>query len=220
VGAGGLGSPVLQYLAAAGVGTLGVIDDDRVDHTNLQRQVIHRDAATGSPKTRSAEESIAAQNPYVTVLPYTRRLTEEIAEKLFDDFDLIVDASDNQDTRRLVNKAAVAVGIPVVFGALTQWEGQVAIWDPSFGGPCYNCVFPEDPAAGQAPSCAEGGVFGPLPGIIGTLMASEAIKRLTGAGTPLIGQMLIYDALNAEMRKIKVSRKKDCEILARQKEMT
>ncbi|MEM9435531.1 MAG: molybdopterin-synthase adenylyltransferase MoeB [Pseudomonadota bacterium] len=210
VGAGGLGSPVLQYLAAAGVGTLGIIDDDRVDHTNLQRQVLHRDAATGSPKTRSAEESIHALNPYVEVLPYTRRLTEEIAEKLFEDFDLIVDGTDNQETRRLINRAAVTLGLPVVQGAITQWEGQVAIWDPSFGGPCYDCVFPEDPAAGQAPSCAEAGVLGPLPGIIGTVMASEAIKRITGAGTPLIGHMLIYDALDAEPRKIKVTRRKDC----------
>ncbi|MEO1798560.1 MAG: HesA/MoeB/ThiF family protein, partial [Pseudomonadota bacterium] len=144
VGAGGLGSPVLQYLAAAGVGTLGVIDDDRVDHTNLQRQVIHRDAATGLPKTRSVEQSLLAQNPYVAVMPYTRRLTEEIAEDLFDDYDLIVDATDNQETRRLINRTAHALGLPVVFGAITQWEGQVAIWDTAFGGPCYDCVFPED----------------------------------------------------------------------------
>ncbi|MEM1237016.1 MAG: molybdopterin-synthase adenylyltransferase MoeB [Pseudomonadota bacterium] len=210
VGAGGLGSPVLQYLAAAGVGTIGIVDDDIVEHTNLQRQVIHRDAATGMAKTRSAEESIHAQNPYVNVLPYTRRLTEEIAADLFDDFDLIVDGTDNQNTRRLINRTAVALGLPVVQGAITQWEGQVAVWDTSFGGPCYVCVFPEDPTAAQAPSCAEAGVVGTLPGVIGTVMATEVIKRITGAGTPLIGHMLIYDALDAEPRKIKVSRRKNC----------
>ncbi|MEO0664645.1 MAG: ThiF family adenylyltransferase, partial [Pseudomonadota bacterium] len=212
------GSPVLQYLAAAGVGTLGVIDDDRVDHTNLQRQVIHRDAATGLPKTRSVEQSLLAQNPYVAVMPYTRRLTEEIAEDLFDDYDLIVDATDNQETRRLINRTAHALGLPVVFGAITQWEGQVAIWDTAFGGPCYECVFPEDPAAGQAPSCAEAGVVGALPGIIGSLMAAEAIKRLTGAGTPLIGHMLIYDALDAVPRKIKLPKRKHCPVCGRSKE--
>ncbi|MEM1373903.1 MAG: HesA/MoeB/ThiF family protein [Pseudomonadota bacterium] len=212
VGAGGLGSPVLQYLAAAGVGTLGVIDDDRVDHTNLQRQTIHRDDATGLPKTASAEQSIHALNPYVDVRPYTRRLTGDIAADLFDDYDLIVDCTDDQETRRLINRTAVDLGLPVVWGALTQWEGQVAIWDPAFGGPCYECVFPDDPAPGQAPSCAEAGVLGPLPGIIGTMMASEVIKRITGAGTPLIGYMLIYDALEAETRKIKVKPRADCPV--------
>ncbi|MEM8592177.1 MAG: HesA/MoeB/ThiF family protein, partial [Pseudomonadota bacterium] len=182
VGAGGLGSPVLQYLAAAGVGTIGIIDDDRVDHTNLHRQIIHRDAATGLTKTQSAEEAIFAQNPYIIVNPYTRRLTEEIAEKLFDDYDLVVDGTDNQETRRLINRAAVKIGIPVVHGAISQWEGQVAIWDPAFKGPCYECVFLEDPAVGQAPTCAEAGVVGPLPGVIGTMMATEVIKRITGAG--------------------------------------
>ncbi|MEM9854954.1 MAG: HesA/MoeB/ThiF family protein [Pseudomonadota bacterium] len=218
VGAGGLGSPVLQYLAAAGVGTIGIIDDDRVDHTNLQRQVLHRDAATGLTKTRSAEESILALNPYVNVLPYTRRLTEKIASDLFEDFDLVIDGSDNQETRRLINRAAVALGIPVVWGAVSQWEGQVAIWDPAFGGPCYECIFPEDPAAGQAPSCAEAGVLGPLPGVIGTMMAVEAIKRLTGAGAPLIGHMLIYDALDAETRKIKIARRKGCAVCSKRKD--
>ncbi|MEL7301940.1 MAG: HesA/MoeB/ThiF family protein [Pseudomonadota bacterium] len=210
VGAGGLGSPVLQYLAAAGVGVIGVIDDDTVEHTNLQRQVIHRDANTGAQKTRSVEETLAAQNPYVEVRPYTRRLTESIAADLFDDYDLIVDAVDNQDTRRLISRTAHALGLPVVHGAISQWEGQVAVWDTAFKGPCYDCVFPEDPAAGQAPSCAEAGVAGPLPGVIGTLMATEALKRITGAGTPLIGTMLIYDALDAEPRKIKIKRREDC----------
>ena len=217
VGAGGLGSPVLQYLSAAGVGTIGVIDDDKVDHTNLQRQTLHTDGATGMNKTASAEQSIHALNPYVVVNPYTRRLTEEIAADLFDDYDLIIDGVDNQNTRRLINKTAVELGLPVVHGAITQWEGQVAIWDPSFGGPCYNCVFPEDPAPGQALSCAEAGVLGPLPGMVGTTMAAEAIKRITGAGTPLIGSMMMIDALDAETRKIKVKRRADCTVCGKAK---
>ncbi|MCH2075858.1 MAG: HesA/MoeB/ThiF family protein [Rhodobacteraceae bacterium] len=218
VGAGGLGSPVLQYLSAAGVGTIGIIDDDKVEHTNLQRQTLHTDAATGMNKTASAEQSIHALNPYVVVKPYTRRLTEEIAEDLFDDYDLIIDGVDNQDTRRLINRTAVKLGLPVVHGAITQWEGQVAIWDPSFGGPCYNCIFPEDPAPGQALSCAEAGVLGPLPGMVGTMMAAEAIKRITGAGTPLIGSMMMMDALDAETRKIKVKRRADCAVCGKAKQ--
>ncbi|MEM1302680.1 MAG: molybdopterin-synthase adenylyltransferase MoeB [Pseudomonadota bacterium] len=212
IGAGGLGSPVLQYLAAAGVGTIGIIDDDIVDHTNLQRQVIHRDQATGTPKVLSAKASVEAQNPYTNVLSYTRRLSDDIAHDLFDDFDLIVDGTDNFATRRLVNRTAVDLGLPVVSGALSQWEGQVTIFDPTRGAPCYNCLFPEDPAPELAPSCAAAGVLGPLPGIIGTMMAAEAIKLLTNAGTPLLGYMLIYDALDAEVRKLKVSRRPDCEV--------
>ena len=210
IGAGGLGSPVLQYLAAAGVGTIGVVDDDVVDHTNLQRQVIHRDQATGMPKVHSAKATLEALNPYVTVLAYNRRLSAEIAEDLFDDFDLILDGTDNFATRRISNAAAVKLRLPLISGALSQWEGQVTIFDPSRDAPCYTCLFPDDPAPGLAPSCAEAGVLGPLPGIIGTMMAAEAVKVLTGAGTPLFGHMLIYDALDAETRKIKVKRRADC----------
>ena len=212
IGAGGLGSPVLQYLAAAGVGTLGIIDDDTVDHTNLQRQVIHRDQATGTPKVLSAKASLEALNPYINVLTYSRRLTPEVARGLFEDFDLIIDGTDNFDTRRLANRTAVELGLPLISGALSQWEGQVTILDPSRGAPCYNCLFPTDPAPELAPSCAAAGVLGPLPGIIGTMMAAEAIKLLTNAGTPLLGRMLIYDALDAETRKFKVSRRADCDV--------
>jgi molybdopterin/thiamine biosynthesis adenylyltransferase len=212
VGAGGLGAPALQYLAAAGVGTVGVIDADRVENANLQRQVIHRDADIGMPKVFSAQAAMEAQNPYVTVRPYHRRLTEEIAAELFADYDLILDGSDNFETRELVNRAAVAVGRPLVWGAITQWEGQVAVFDPARGGPCYACVFPERPAPGLAPSCAEAGVVGPLPGVVGAMMAVEAVKLITQAGAPLVGRLMLYDALYAEARVIAVAPRPGCPV--------
>ncbi|WP_037316978.1 HesA/MoeB/ThiF family protein [Ruegeria halocynthiae] len=212
IGAGGLGAPALQYLAAAGVGTIGVIDDDEVENANLQRQVIHRDADIGMPKVFSAQQAMQAQNPNVVVLPYHRRLTEEIAAELFADFDLILDGTDNFDTRYLVNRAAVALGKPLISGALSQWEGQLSVFDPAHGAPCYQCIFPEAPAPGLAPSCAEAGVVGPLPGVVGSMMAVEAIKVITGAGQTLRGEMLIYDALYGESRKITLSRRADCPV--------
>ncbi|MFL4468930.1 ThiF family adenylyltransferase [Tateyamaria armeniaca] len=210
VGAGGLGAPVLQYLAAAGVGTIGVIDDDVVENTNLQRQVIHRDAQIGTPKVFSAQGAMQAQNPFVTVRPYHRRLTDEIADELLADYDLVIDGSDNFDTRYLVNASAVHAGIPLISGALTQWEGQVSVFDPANGAPCYACVFPQAPSADLAPSCAEAGVLGPLPGVVGSMMAVEAVKLITGAGAPLRGEMVIYDALYSESRKIAVKCRPDC----------
>jgi molybdopterin/thiamine biosynthesis adenylyltransferase len=210
VGAGGLGAPVLQYLAAAGLGTIGVIDDDVVENANLHRQIIHRDADIGMPKVFSAKAAMQAQNPFVTVRPYHRRLTQDIVGALFADYDLIIDGTDNFDTRYLVNAAAVAAGIPLISGALTQWEGQVSVFDPARGAPCYACIFPHAPAPDLAPSCAEAGVIGPLPGVIGSMMAVEAIKLITGAGTPLRGEMVIYDALYGESRKIGLTRRADC----------
>ncbi|WP_170402582.1 HesA/MoeB/ThiF family protein [Ruegeria arenilitoris] len=212
IGAGGLGAPALQYLAAAGVGTIGVIDDDEVENANLQRQVIHRDADIGMPKVFSAQQAMEAQNPNVTVLPYHRRLTEEIAHNLFADFDLILDGTDNFDTRYLANRTAVALGKPLISGALSQWEGQLSVFDPANDAPCYQCIFPEAPAPGLAPSCAEAGVIGPLPGVVGSMMAVEAIKVITGAGRALRGEMLIYDALYGESRKITLSRRADCPV--------
>ena len=212
VGAGGLGSPALQYLAAAGVGTIGVIDDDVVENSNLQRQVIHTDARIGMPKVFSAEAAMTAQNPFVTVRPYNRRLTADIAAELFQDYDLILDGTDDVATRYLVNETAVAAKLPLVSAAISQWEGQISLFDPSRGAPCYACVFPNPAADGLAPSCAEGGVLGPLPGIIGAMMAAEAVKLLAGAGTPLLGRMLIYDALYAESRVITVKRREDCRV--------
>ncbi|MEP1330535.1 HesA/MoeB/ThiF family protein [Pseudophaeobacter sp.] len=212
IGAGGLGAPALQYLAAAGVGTIGVIDDDEVENANLQRQVIHRDADIGMPKVFSAEAAMKAQNPYVEVRPFHRRLTEDIAADLFTEFDLILDGTDNFETRYLVNRMAVRLGKPLISGALSQWEGQLSLFHPKQGGPCYQCIFPEAPAAGLAPSCSEAGVIGPLPGVVGAMMAVEAIKQITGAGAVLRGEMLIYDALYGESRKIRLSNRQDCPI--------
>ncbi|MCR8827713.1 HesA/MoeB/ThiF family protein [Pseudosulfitobacter koreensis] len=212
VGAGGLGAPALQYLAAAGVGTIGVIDADAVEGSNLQRQVIHTDARIGMPKVFSAQAAIEALNPFVTVLPYHRRFDEDIAAELVAEYDLVLDGTDNFDTRYLINRTAVAAGVPLISGALSQWEGQLSIFDPARGAPCYQCIFPQAPADGLAPSCAEAGVLGPLPGVVGSMMAVEAIKLLTGAGTPLRGEMLIYDALYGESRKIALKRRADCPV--------
>lgn len=210
IGAGGLGSPALIYLAAAGVGTIGIVDDDVVDNSNLQRQVIHRDADIGRPKVLSAADAMQAQNPKVTVNPYRRRLDEDIAADLFPAYDVILDGTDNFSTRYLVNRAAVAAGRPLVSGALGQWEGQISVFDPARDAPCYRCIFPQAPAPEQAPACSAAGVLGPLPGVIGTMMAVETIKLITGAGAPLRGQMLIYDALWGETRRIGLKRRADC----------
>ena len=214
VGAGGLGAPVLQYLAAAGVGTIGVIDGDTVENSNLQRQVIHADARIGMPKVFSAQKAMADQNPFVRVRPYNRRLTREIAADLFADYDLVLDGTDDVETRYLVNEFAVKGRIPLISGAIAQWEGQVSVFDPARGGPCYACVFPEPAAPGLAPSCAEAGVLGPLPGVLGTMMAVEAIKEISGAGETLKSRMLIYDALYGDTRSIKLSKRANCQICA------
>jgi molybdopterin/thiamine biosynthesis adenylyltransferase len=212
VGAGGLGSPVLLYLAAAGVGTIGVIDDDIVEGSNLQRQVIHTDGRIGMPKVFSAEVAMRALNPFIEVRPYHRRLTEEIAVDLVRDYDLVLDGTDDFDTRYLVNRACVAAGVPLISGAITQWEGQVSLFDPAKGGPCYACVFPVKPAPGLVPTCAEAGVAAPLPGVIGGVMAMEAVKWVTGAGEGLAGRLMIHDALYMETRVIGVKKRVDCEV--------
>ncbi|WP_439153914.1 HesA/MoeB/ThiF family protein [Yoonia sp.] len=212
VGAGGLGAPALQYLAAAGVGTIGVIDDDLVENANLQRQVIHLDRNIGMPKVHSAAEAMTAQNPFVTVRPYHRRLDADIADDLFADYDLVLDGTDNFATRYLVNRTTVAQGKPLVAAALTQWEGQISLYDPAHGTPCYECVFPTAPDAALVPSCAEAGVIGPLPGVIGAMMAVEAVKQITGAGLGLGGRLLIYDALYAESRTIAIKPRADCAV--------
>jgi len=212
VGAGGLGSPALLYLAAAGVGTIGVIDDDIVDSANLQRQVIHTDARIGMAKVFSAQAAMEAINPYIEVRPYKRRLDAPVAADLLADYDVVLDGSDNFETRYLLNRSAVAAGLPLISGALSQWEGQVSVFDPASGGPCYQCVFPEAPAPGLAPSCAEAGVLGPLPGVVGAMMAVECIKQIALAGQVLRGEMLIYDSLWGETRKIGVTRRDDCPV--------
>jgi len=212
IGAGGLGSPVLQYLAAAGVGTLGVIDDDTVDASNLHRQVIHDADRVGMPKVDSALAAVRRQNPNVTLRPYRQRLTGETAAGLFADYDLVLDGTDNFATRYLANRVAAAQGKPLIGGALTQWEGQVSVWDPARGGPCYECIFPEAPAPGLVPTCAEAGVAGPLPGIVGSVMALEAVKAITGAGEGLRGRMLIWDGLHAEARVIRLKKREGCPV--------
>ncbi|WP_232831626.1 HesA/MoeB/ThiF family protein [Pseudogemmobacter bohemicus] len=210
VGAGGLGSPVLLYLAGAGLGEIGVIDDDLVELPNLQRQIIHTDAGIGTPKVFSAEAAMKALNPFVEIRPYQRRLDENVAEALIADYDLVLDGTDNFDTRYLVNRVCARLGKPLISGAMTQWEGQLSLWDPAQGGPCYECVFPERPAPGMVPSCAGAGVVAPLPGVIGAMMALEAVKHITGAGEGLMGRLMIHDALYAETRMIRVKKRKGC----------
>ena len=212
VGAGGLGAPALEYLAAAGVGTIGVIDDDVVENANLHRQVIHLDRNIGLPKVRSAAEAMTAQNPFVTVRPYHRRLAPDFAPELFAEYDLVLDGTDNFQTRYLINETAVAAEKPLIAAALTQWEGQISVYDPAKGTPCYACVFPKAPDAALVPSCAEAGVIGPLPGVIGAMMAVEAVKLITGAGESLGGRLLIYDALYAQTRVIAVKPDKACKV--------
>ena len=210
VGAGGLGSPALMYLAAAGVGTLGIVEFDTVDESNLQRQIIHGQSDIGKSKAKSAQEKIAEINPFVNVITHEVRLDNSNVKEIFSQYDIIVDGTDNFATRYLSNKVAVAQGKPLISGALTQWEGQVTVFDAAKGTPCYRCIFPEAPAAGLAPACAEAGVIAPLPGVVGSMMALEAVKVVTGAGAALRGEMVIYDGLWSETRKIKLHPRADC----------
>lgn len=212
IGAGGLGAPCLQYLASSGVGTIGIIDPDRVDNANLQRQVLYRDAQIGMPKVFAAQESLKAQNPHVTIRSYHRRFTDDIAAELIEEYDLIVEGSDDFATKALANKIAVSAQKSIIIGALSPWEGQVSVYAPHQSGPCYNCIFPQEPAAGLAPSCAEAGVFAPLTGIIGTVMAGETLKLIIDTGSVLIGDLMIYDAQYGETRKIRTQQRGDCPI--------
>jgi molybdopterin/thiamine biosynthesis adenylyltransferase len=212
VGAGGLGSPAILYLGAAGVGHIGIIDGDEVERSNLQRQVIHGEADLGRPKAQSAGDAVASLNPHISVRTYSRRFEPGIADELLGGYDLVLDGSDSFATRRLVNEAAVRAGCPLISAALTAWEGQISLWDPARGGPCYNCVFPEEPAPGLVPSCAEAGVAGPLPGVMGSLMALEAVKHLTGAGQTLRGRLLLFDGLHGEARTVALEARADCPV--------
>jgi molybdopterin/thiamine biosynthesis adenylyltransferase len=212
VGAGGLGSPALMYLAASGVGVIGVIDGDAVENSNLQRQIIHTDQRIGMPKVFSAEVAMKALNPFITVRPYHRHLDEGMAADLIADYDLVLDGTDNFDTRYLLNQVCVDLRKPLISGAITQWEGQVSLFDPAKGSPCYECIFPVRPAPGLVPSCAEAGVAAPLPGVIGAMMAMEAVKQITGAGASLMGRLMIHDALFSETRVISVKARADCPV--------
>ena len=212
IGAGGLGAPVIQYLAASGVGTIGIIDHDKVSLSNLQRQVIYPAKQVGEQKVFSAADAIYQLNSNVNVRPYNRRLNSEIAEEIFSEYDVVVDGTDNFETRYISNSAAVITKKYLVSGALSQWEGQVSVYAPHKGGPCYACVFPSPPKDDLALTCSEGGVFSPLPGVIGSVMAVETLKILSHSGNTLLGQMFIYDSLKGESRKIKINPSKTCPI--------
>jgi adenylyltransferase/sulfurtransferase len=212
VGAGGLGSPAALYLAAAGVGTLGIVDADVVDDSNLQRQVLHSTEALGRPKVESARERIEALNPDVDVVAYEERLTSETIDRVLDEgWDVIVDGADNFPTRYLVNDASIWHDIPVVHGSIYRFEGQATVFKP-FAGPCYRCLFPQPPPPELAPSCAEGGVLGVLPGVIGSIQANEALKLTLGIGEPLIGRLLLYDALEASFTEVALRRDPECPV--------
>lgn len=212
IGAGGLGSPVAMYLAAAGIGEIGIVDFDVVDFSNLQRQLLHDTEDVGKKKGESAKERLRAINPEVKVNFHDARLNEENAATLAGPYDLIIDGTDNFETRYLSNDLAVLTGKPNVYGSIFRFEGQVSVFAPHLGGPCYRCLFPTPPEPGQVPSCAEGGVLGVLPGIIGCLQTNEAIKLILGIGEPLIGRLVHFDALSFRFREIKLRRDPECAI--------
>jgi sulfur-carrier protein adenylyltransferase/sulfurtransferase len=212
IGAGGLGSPALLYLAAAGVGTIGIAEFDEVDESNLQRQVIHGQSDIGRPKAESARDAILEVNPYVEVVVHGARLDNDNVMDVFEGYDLIVDGTDNFATRYMVNDAAYFLGIPYVWGSIYRFDGQASVFAPRLAddAPCYRCLYPEPPPPGMVPSCAEGGVLGVLCASIGSIQVNEAIKLLTGIGDPAVGRLVIYDALELEWRKLKVRKDPNC----------
>jgi adenylyltransferase/sulfurtransferase len=212
IGAGGLGSPIAMYLAAAGVGRLGVVDFDRVDLTNLQRQILHGTSDVGRPKVASAADTLRELNPGIEVEPHDTVLTSENAMDILGRYDLVIDGSDNFPVRYLVNDATQFLGTPLVYGSIYQFEGQVTVFLPGDAGPCYRCLFPQPPPPGSVPNCAEAGVFGVLPGIVGSIQATEAIKMITGVGDPLVGRLLIFDALEMDFTTVKIKRDPECPV--------
>ena len=219
IGTGGLGSPLAMYLAAAGVGTIGLVDADVVDESNLQRQVIHGTSDVGRRKVESARETIEDLNPHVTVEVHETLLTSDNALEIFEPYDLVIDGTDNFPTRYLVNDACVLLGKPNVYGSIFRFDGQLSVFHAD-EGPCYRCMFPEPPPPGMVPSCAEGGVFGVIPATIGAGQATEAIKLLIGVGDPLIGRMLIYDALEASWQTVKVNKDPECPVCGKNPTVT
>ncbi len=211
IGAGGLGSPVTMYLAAAGVGTLGIVDFDVVDFSNLQRQILHGTSDVGRSKLASAKDRLQDINPEITIQTHEAALSSENALKLFEPYDIIVDGTDNFPTRYLVNDACVLSGKPNVYGSIFRFEGQASVFATK-DGPCYRCLYPEPPPPGLVPSCAEGGVLGVLPGVVGTIQAMEALKLILGVGEPLIGRFLIFDALRMRFRELKLRKDPDCPV--------
>src|ERR1043166_6750276 len=211
IGAGGLGSPLALYLGAAGIGTLGIVDFDVVDYTNLQRQIIHTTADVGRPKLDSAAEKLKAMNPFLNIRKFETRLSSDNALELFKQFDIIADGTDNFPTRYLVNDACVLTGKPNVYGSIFRFEGQASVFATE-EGPCYRCLYPEPPPPGLVPSCAEGGEMGILPGLVGVIQATEAIKLILGKGEPLIGRLLLLDALEMKFRELKLRKNPECPI--------
>ncbi len=212
IGTGGLGSPLALYLAAAGVGHIGLVDFDVVDESNLQRQIIHGTSTVGVAKTESAKCRLHDLNPHIEITTYETQITAANALDLMRPYDVIVDGTDNFPTRYLTNDAAVMLGKPNVYGSIFRFEGQVTVFHPAAGGPCYRCLYPAPPPPGLVPSCAEGGVLGVLPGIIGTMQATEVIKLITGIGETLIGRLVLYDALTMRFRELKLRRNPDCPV--------
>jgi adenylyltransferase/sulfurtransferase len=212
IGAGGLGSPIAMYLAAAGIGKLGILDFDSVDYSNLQRQIVHGTADVGRPKTQSAKETINAINPNVEVVLHNARITSDNALDLIRPYDIVVDGTDNFPTRYLTNDACVLLKKANVYGSIFRFEGQASVFAPHLGGPCYRCLYPEPPPPGMVPSCAEGGVLGVLPGIVGTIQATEILKLALGKGSSLIGRLLLFNALDMKFRELKLRRDPQCPI--------
>ncbi len=219
VGAGGLGSPVALYLAAAGVGTIGIADHDTVDMSNLQRQILHTNDRVGMPKVESAQLTLNALNPDVNVVQFKERLSSENAMRIIDGFDIVVNGCDNFPTRYLINDACIMAKKTLVDGSIFQFEGQVTVVEPS-DGPCYRCLFPEPPPPGAAPSCAEAGVLGVLPGLVGCMQALEAIKIILGAGKPLVGRMMHFDTLSSEIRVLKLRKDPNCLVCSENPKIT
>ena len=219
IGAGGLGSPLALYLAAAGVGTLGIVDFDVVDYTNLQRQIIHSTADVGRKKLDSAAEKLKAINPFLNIRKFETRLSSDNALELFRDFEIIADGTDNFPTRYLVNDACVLTGKPNVYGSIFRFEGQASVFAMK-EGPCYRCLYPEPPPPGLVPSCAEGGVLGILPGLVGVIQATEAIKLILGQGDSLIGRLLLVDALGMKFRELKLRKNPDCPVCGKHPSIT
>jgi len=212
IGAGGLGSPIAMYLAAAGIGKLGIVDFDLVDESNLQRQILHTHADVGHPKTQSAKETINSLNPHVEVILHNTRITSQNALDLIRPYDIVVDGTDNFPTRYLTNDACVLLKKPNVYGSIFRFDGQASVFAPHLGGPCYRCLFPEPPPPGMVPSCAEGGVLGVLPGIIGCIQATEILKLALGKGDTLMNRLLIFDALKMKFSELKLRRDPQCPI--------
>ena len=219
VGAGGLGSPVAYYLTAAGVGTIGIIDHDTVDMSNLQRQILHTNDRVGMPKVESAKMTLNALNPDVNIIPINERLSSENVMQIIKDYDIVINGCDNFPTRYLINDACVMAKKTLVDGSIFQFEGQATVFSPD-EGPCYRCLFPEPPPPGMAPSCAEAGVLGVLPGLVGCVQALEAMKVILGAGTPLIGRMMHFDTLSTEIRVLKLRKDPNCLVCSENPKIT